>query len=136
MAITGGCYCGAVRYEADGPVGFRGQCTCRECTTITGGAENLFMVLPESGFRYVQGEPARFSRPDLPTPATREFCAACGTHLTTRAPQAAGNVILKVGSLDDPSQYGGPQAALWTSEAQSYHLIPEGVTAFPGFISR
>ena len=37
MAITGRCYCGAVRYEADGPPAFKGQCHCRECQYISGG---------------------------------------------------------------------------------------------------
>ena len=136
MMLTGGCYCGAVRYEADGPIGFRGQCTCRECQYITGGAENLFMVMPSAGFRYVKGAPASFTRADLETPGTREFCATCGTHLTTRSPQAAGNVILKVGTLDDPSLFEGPQGALWTDDAQPYHLIPPGVTTFAGFPGR
>lgn len=136
MTISGGCYCGAVRYEADGPPVFQGQCNCRECQYITGGAENLFMILPEPGFRYVKGEPAKFSRTDLATPATREFCGKCGTHLTTRAPGSPGNVILKIGTLDDRSQYAGPQMVIWTDDAQPYHVIPQGVPTFPGFPGR
>jgi len=133
MALTGGCYCKALRYEADGAALFKGQCTCRECQYISGGAENLFMVMPAGGFRYVEGEPATFARSDLDGPATREFCATCGTHILTRTPRNPGVVILKIGTLDDTSAYGGPQAAIWTADKQSYHLIPEGVTTFDGF---
>lgn len=133
MSITGGCYCGQVRYAADGPARFRGQCFCRECQHISGGAGNLFMIVGADDFRYVQGEPARFTRSDLEAPGTREFCAVCGTHLTTRSPRDPSIVILKVGTLDDPSIYEGPQAVLWTDDAQAFHQIPAGAAAFPGF---
>ena len=136
MKLTGGCYCGAVRYEAEGPSRFKGQCHCRECQYITGGAENVFMVMPSDGFAYVKGKPARFSRSDLEGPATREFCAVCGTHIVTRTPRDTSVVILKVGTLDDPSVYEGPQAAIWTADAQPFHMIPEGVATFAGFPGR
>jgi hypothetical protein len=136
MAITGRCYCGEVRYEAEGAPQFKGQCHCRECQYISGGAENLFMTMPANGFRYVRGEPKRFTRADLAAPATREFCATCGTHLATRTPHFAAIVIVKVGTLDDPSVFGGAQAAVWTSDAPPYHRIPDGITKFPGFPGR
>ncbi len=136
MSLTGRCYCGAVRYESEGQPGFRGQCHCRECQYISGGAENLFMIVPSSGFRYTAGEPKRFKRSDLETPATREFCAECGTHLTTRVPRDPSIVILKVGTLDDPKAYEGPQAVIWTADAQPFHMMPEGVPQFPGFPGR
>jgi hypothetical protein len=133
MSFTGRCYCGAVRYEADGPPAFKGQCHCRECQYISGGAENVFMIVPAGGFRYVEGAPKQFARADLDKPATREFCAECGTHLTTRIPRDPSIVILKVGTLDDPAAYGAPQAAIWIADAQPFHVIPEGVATFPGF---
>ncbi len=136
MALTGRCYCGAVRYQAEGEPRFRGQCHCRECQYIAGGAENLFMIMGADGFRYVQGEPKRFARGDLEAPVTREFCAECGTHLTTRSPRDPSIVIVKVGTLDDPKAYEGPQVVIWTAEAQSYHLMPEGVPRFAGFPGR
>lgn len=133
MAMTGGCYCKALRYEADGPPAFRAQCHCRECQYISGGAENLFMIVPAAGFRYVAGEPATFTRKDLDGAVTREFCGTCGSPIATRAPSNPDIVILKVGSLDDQSQFGGPQAAIWLDDAQPWHLVPEGVMRFPKF---
>jgi hypothetical protein len=133
MKLEGGCYCRALRYEVDAAPLFKGQCTCRECQYISGGAENLFMVVPSQGFRYVEGDPKTFSRSDLSDPAAREFCANCGTHILTRTPRNPGVVILKVGTLDDPAAYGGPQAAIWIADKQPWHLIPEGVATFDGF---
>lgn len=130
MAITGGCYCGDVRYEADGEPIFRGQCHCRECQYISGGHPNVVLGLPEDGFRYTGAKPRTFSRDDLDNPVTREFCERCGTHILTRAPALPGALILKVGTLDDPSMYEGPDQAIFTIDAQSFHHIPEGIPTF------
>jgi hypothetical protein len=132
MAIEGGCYCGALRYAAEGEPLFRGQCHCRECQYITGGAPNVAFGMPESGFRYTKGKPKQFRRSDLEHPVSREFCAECGTHIGTRAPHLAGTFILKVGTLDDPAIYAGPQSAIFTADMQSWHHIPEGIPTFAG----
>ena len=66
---------------------------------------------------------------DLEHPVTREFCAECGTHLTTRRPGLKA-IILKVGTLDDPSVFGGPRMAIYTIDKQAFHHIPEGLPAF------
>ena len=79
MTFEGGCYCRAVRYEAEGNPILKAQCHCRECQYISGGAENVFMVMPPDGFRYIKGTPKSFTRGDLEKPVTREFCSECGT---------------------------------------------------------
>ena len=57
MKIEGRCYCGGVRYEADGDPLFKAHCYCRECQYISGGSPNIVMGMPESGFTYTQGSP-------------------------------------------------------------------------------
>jgi hypothetical protein len=39
-------------------------------------------------------------------------------------------IILKVGTLDDPSVYGVPETAIFTEERLAFHHIPPGATAF------
>jgi len=86
--------------------------------------------MPEPGFAYTKGSPKEFRRGDLPDPVTREFCAACGTHLLTRTPRVPGAVLVKVGTLDDPSVFTGPQMVIFTVDKQSFHHVPEGVPTF------
>jgi hypothetical protein len=133
MAITGGCYCGAVRYEAGGDPVLKASCHCRECQYFTGGQPNLFMAMPASEFRYTLGQPKGYRRADLEQGALREFCAACGTHLVTRSSALPNAVILKVGTLDDPAVFGGPQMAMQTADAQSFHHIPDDIATFERF---
>ena len=129
MKVTGGCYCKALRYEAEGEPMMKAQCHCRECQYITGGSPNVFMAMPVPGFRYVAGAPKQFTRQDLEHAATREFCAVCGTHIVTRAPGFPA-VILKVGSMDDPSLFGSPAMAIYTCDRQAFHRVPEGMVTF------
>ena len=130
MDVEGGCYCGGLRYKAEGDALFKLQCHCRECQYITGGAPNYIMGMPEGGFAYTKGQPKAFRRSDLEKPVTREFCAECGTHLLTRAPAMAGMVFLKVGGLDDPSVFEASQMAIFTVDKQPFHQIPDGVPTF------
>ena len=129
MKLEGGCYCGKVRYVAEGDPMFKGQCHCRECQYISGGGPNYFMLMPVKGFSYAKGSPKKFSRTDIDNAVTREFCPECGTHLATLRPGLPA-VILKAGTLDDPSLYGSPQTAIFTCDKQPFHMIPEGLPSF------
>ncbi|HLM12465.1 MAG TPA: GFA family protein [Reyranella sp.] len=129
MKLEGGCYCGKVRYVAEGEPMRKGQCHCRECQFITGGAPNMFVVMPSAGFAYTKGAPKQFTRGDLELPVTREFCPDCGTHMATRPP-GRPVIVVKVGTLDDPKLYGGPQMAIFTIDKQPFHQIPDGLPAF------
>jgi hypothetical protein len=128
MKLEGGCYCGAVRYVAEGEPLMKAQCHCRECQYITGGAPNMFMAMPLDGFKYTKGAPKQFTRSDLATPVTREFCAECGTHMATRPRRPV--MVIKVGTLDDPTQYGSPKMAIYTCDKQAFHHVPEGLPSF------
>jgi hypothetical protein len=130
MRYTGHCYCGKVRYEAEGEPIFKGQCHCRECQYISGGGPNYFMLMPAAGFHYLAAEPKAYRRSDLAHPVTREFCPDCGTHLVTR-PAGNPNIVIKVGTLDDPTLFGSPQAAIWLDDKQPFHLVAEGIRTFP-----
>ena len=129
MKLEGGCYCGGLRYVAEGEPMLKAPCHCRECQYISGGAPNMFMLMPPDGFSYTKGTPRQFTRSDLENAVTREFCAECGTHLTTRRPGLSA-VILKIGTLDDPALFGNPRMAIFTIDKQAFHQIPEGIPTF------
>lgn len=122
--FTGGCYCGAVRYRASGPVRLRAQCHCRACQHIAGGGPNYFMLVAPDRFEYVAGSPKTFARADLENAVTREFCATCGTHLTSLRP-GLNAVVLKIGTLDDPALFDAPAIAIFAEDKQPFHLFPD-----------
>ena len=128
MTLTGGCYCGELRYESEGEPMLKASCHCRECQYISGGGPNYFMLMPKDGFRWTSGTPKQYTRSDLENPVTREFCVNCGTHVRTML-KGRDQIVLKVGTLDDPSIFE-PKIAIYTVDIQPFHVIAEGVPTF------
>ena len=129
MKISGGCYCGSLRYEANGDVEASIQCHCRECQYITGGNPNVIMIMPLSGFEFVKGIPKTFKRKDIEKAVTRLFCENCGTGIGTKNPNRPNSIILKVGTFDDPSIFK-PEIAIFTIDKQKFHYIEDGLKSF------
>jgi hypothetical protein len=129
MRLEGGCYCGALRYEADSKPILKAQCHCRQCQYFTGGAPNVFLAVPPDAFKYTKGVAKQFARKDLEAPVTREFCVECGTHVVTRPRLPI--IVIKVGTLDDPkTMFGAPELAIFTIDKQPFHHVPDGLPAF------
>lgn len=132
MRLEGGCYCGSVRFVAEGEPLMKAQCHCRECQYYSGGGPNVIVGMPVAGFAYTKGAPKPFARGDLERPVTREFCPGCGTVVVTRPPGFPG-VVIGVGALDEPGAVGGPQIAINLIDKQSFHAVPDGLPTFERF---
>ena len=129
MRISGGCYCGSLRYESVGDIEASIQCHCRECQYITGGNPNVIMIMPLNGFEFVKGIPKTFKRKDIENAVTRLFCENCGTGIGTKNPNRPNSIILKVGTFDDPSIFK-PDIAIFTIDKQKFHYIENGIKTF------
>jgi hypothetical protein len=109
--LAGGCYCGAVRYEAGGEPIERALCHCSICRATTGAPAVAWFTVRRSDFKYTAGAPKIFAS----TPkAVREFCAVCGTQLTfTHANYRGERIDVTTASLDDPHA-APPVEQIWT----------------------
>ena len=129
MKITGGCYCKEIRYQIDGDMETAFQCHCRECQYITGGNPNAAVVFSQNDFKYINGTPSKFVRPDIQMPVHRYFCANCGTAIGSTSPARPGSIIIKVGTLDEQNVFK-PKAAIFTCDRQTYHHIPDELPSY------
>ena len=122
--FSGGCRCGAVRYEVSAePVAVM-DCHCRDCQYASGGSHSTAVVVPAATFHLTQGTPVRYaSKGDSGNEVARNFCGVCGSPLFSEPPGGA-IMVVKAGSLDDPSwlKVGG---ALYTSSAQPWAHIDD-----------
>ncbi|HET9621449.1 MAG TPA: GFA family protein [Kofleriaceae bacterium] len=73
---TGGCHCGAVRYEADVDPATGTMCNCTVCAKLA----VVGAILKPAQFRLVQGEDALASYVWGHKIGERKFCKHCGTH--------------------------------------------------------
>jgi hypothetical protein len=80
MAVTGGCLCGAVRYEVAGQplAAFHGHCSC--CRRWQGAAFATIAVVPKAAFRVTMGEEVMQQYESSPG-TFRCFCHQCGSSL-------------------------------------------------------
>jgi hypothetical protein len=126
--ITGGCLCGALRYEAKGAPDHAGYCYCRDCRKASGSAFIGFMGFAPERIT-VTGQTRRHHSPaSNGNTAVRNFCAECGS-LVFGGGHDLGGVNVYAGSLDDPSQFR-PRIAIFTRDAPHWAQIPAGLKQF------
>ena len=73
--ITGGCLCGAVRYEITAPVTALRACHCLNCQKHTGSGGSVNAVVPKDSFRITKGEPKKYD--DSATQSGRTLSRLC-----------------------------------------------------------
>ena len=122
---SGGCLCGAVRYEARWPPLMVATCSCKNCQKQSGSALSIIAVLPRDGLK-VTGDPTTFTdRAESGTAVFRRFCGRCGSPVITETPAAAeqGIIFIKAGTLDEASDLA-PSVHYWTCSAQDWVVFP------------
>lgn len=128
-ARTGGCQCGAVRYEARGEPVMVALCHCTMCRRAHAAPVVAWAMFEEQQLRYTRGEPAHYaSSPE----ARRWFCAACGTQLGFTASFLPGLVDVTVGSLDRPESVT-PTLHYWDAERLPWMKHADGLPVYPEF---
>ena len=129
---TGGCLCGAVRYDVSTDPVIKFACHCRACQHATGGSPTLGFITPTAGVTITQGEPTIYwSAGESGSKVGRGFCGTCGAPLFSKLEANPDMMVIKVGSLDDPSAFQ-VQVDMWMDAAQPWHRPHEGAMGFPG----
>ena len=111
---TGGCLCGAVRYDLRGEPHQAGLCHCTTCRKLTGSSFSATANWHSHQFR-VTGALATYER--------RSFCPACGSRLFYLY---EGGVEVFLGTLDEAPNDIKPMVEVWTVRRE--HWLP----AVPG----
>ncbi len=95
---TGGCLCGALRYEAAVSESENWYCHCRMCQKATGSVVSTSALIKKTQLRMLKGT-AKFYQSS--TDIERGFCANCGSPMFFR-PIKEDWVSILSGTLDDP----------------------------------
>jgi putative acetyltransferase len=125
--LAGGCYCGAIRYEASGKIFNATNCHCEMCRRTTGAPCVAWFSVAAKGFRLLAGTPASFRSSEH---ATRSFCAACGTQLTFADDASPEEIDISTCSLDDPAAVP-PVDHTFSSRRVPWLVLDDGLPQFP-----
>lgn len=100
LPLTGGCNCGAVRFEVTAPLLVASYCHCKRCQRRSGAAASANAHPAPGTFRIVAGEDRlRVWKPD--GGGEKWFCSDCGSSLFGRNPSHADPISIRMGTFDD-----------------------------------
>jgi len=118
--VTGGCLCGAIRYELNQSVDNIIQCHCTDCQKGSGAGFSPNTPVSTDNFKIIQGSPKAFSKVvDSGRTLHRHFCGDCGSPLFSRRENSPEMTILRLGSLD-ASAHAKVVMNIWTDSAQAW----------------
>jgi hypothetical protein len=98
--ITGGCHCGAIRYEVEGELLAHALCHCTDCRRHAGAPMVGWTMYAEDAVKVTQGEPKVYASSEH---GRRHFCPNCGTGLFyVNASVMPGIIDIQSATYDDP----------------------------------
>ena len=123
-AYTGGCACGAIRYEISGEPVFSNHCQCRDCQRESGTGHGSYLTFLRQGVK-LQGEAQHWDMvADSGNVKTRAFCPTCGLAVYLTFAAMPDFIAVRAASLDDPGRYK-PQAVTYGVRGHAWdHLDP------------
>lgn len=100
---VGGCLCGSVRYEADGPPICVAYCHCSTCRRHTGAPIVTFVMWAADKVRFTAQDRNIYQSS---SGVKRGFCGQCGTPLTWEGRYKDVDIIeFYVGTTDNPDTH-------------------------------
>ena len=98
--ITGGCHCGAIRYQVEGDLIVHALCHCSDCRRHAGAPVVGWTMYAEDAVKVTKGQPKVYKSSEH---GRRQFCADCGTGLFyINANNLPGIVDIQSATYDDP----------------------------------
>lgn len=124
-AYTGGCACGAIRFEIAGDPFFSNDCQCRDCQRMSGTGHGSYLTFQRQGVKH-SGDAALWDMVgDSGNVKTRAFCPRCGSPVYMTFSAMPDVFTIHAASLDDPGRYK-PQMATYGVRAHAWdHLDPD-----------
>jgi hypothetical protein len=129
--ITGGCACGAVRYEVSEPFVSSNYCHCTRCQRRTGTGSSANGRAAPGSLKLVKGADLVRSWDPGGGGFEKCFCSNCGSALFSRDPASGETYGVRLGTVDgDPGIR--PEQHQFTDYAAVWEPIPDdGLPRFP-----
>src|SRR5215475_12568411 len=122
VPFSGGCACGAIRYECTADPVFSWNCHCRDCQRASGSAFCPVLYVPKAALT-TRGKSSYYDvRAESGNQVSRGFCPECGSPVFIQAELVPSLQGLWAASLDDPSQFQ-PSVQVWIGSAQPWDCL-------------
>jgi hypothetical protein len=130
-AYTGGCACGAIRYEIAGEPVFSNDCQCRQCQQESGTGHQSHLTFRRADVK-LTGEASHWDMVgDSGNLKTRSFCPTCGSPVYLTFSAMPEFFAVRAASLDDPSRYR-PQVLTYAARGYAWDHVDPMLQRFEG----
>ena len=127
--MTGGCLCGALRYEIRGEPNASGYCFCADCRKVSGSGFIPFMNVAAGQVTFTGASVQHRAKAARGGEAVRNFCPTCGALVFGGRVGEDTSHTIYAGSLDDPSRFK-PTLAIFNRDRPAWVPLPEGLAVF------
>ena len=124
MKVTGECFCGNIRYEAEVEQKLVAICHCTSCQRHSGSAFGVVVGVKNEAFNLVSGKLKSYEvTTDTGSIRSRTFCPDCGTRIYAKTLGEGMRFWgLRVGTIDQRAELV-PTIQAWCRSAQSWAII-------------
>ncbi len=127
---TGGCACGAIRYEIRDEPMVMGDCQCRDCQLRSGTGHGSYLSFPSRTAVTLLGEATQWDvAADSGNVKSHAFCPNCGTPVYLTFAAMPEIFVVHAASLDDPGRYR-PQVVFYTVRGHAWDRLDAALTRF------
>ena len=125
---TGGCHCGNLRYQLDGPVDDVAHCHCSICRRTSGGIVVTWTSVPVEAFKWLAGSPTTY---DSGPTCVRYFCNNCGAQVALLSRNSPETMDVTIATLDHP-ELTPANRHIWTDSRLPWLHLDEHLPGEPG----
>ncbi len=127
---TGGCACGAIRYEISDEPMVMVDCQCRHCQQRSGTGHGSYLTFPSRKHVKLTGEAKTWDIAGASgNMKTHAFCPTCGVPVYLLLAAMPDLFTVHAASLDDPDHYK-PQLVTYTMSARGWDRIDPALPQF------
>jgi len=127
-AITGSCFCKAVRYRITSAIPLAVNCHCNQCKKANGGAFSSLAVVRARHLEFLTGDDC-LATYQLGDKVAKHFCRHCGTPIFNRNSGYPGRCMVALGSLDNPAAVT-PTANIHCASKLAWVFTDDGLQNF------
>ncbi len=124
--VTGGCYCGAIRFHSAKAPFTVSYCHCDDCRRATGAPVAVLAAFMDEDLVFSPTEGKQIS---LNKGASRNFCPDCGSPLAARFDYLPGQSYIAIGIFDHPDPFA-PKLHSYESQRIDWLHIDDDLERF------
>ncbi|MBX3722094.1 MAG: GFA family protein [Turneriella sp.] len=128
--FTGGCACGAIRYETKHAPIFQNHCQCLDCQKRSGTGHGSYLTFPARAEMTITGKTTEWQvAGDSGNMKSHAFCPVCGSPVYLTFAAMPELIAVHAASLDEPGRFT-PQVLTYRVRGLAWDAMDPALKTF------